>query len=171
MGRTNRLWPWVLSLLLLCCSNVGPAADSGNKSKSNSSRKSVSSYDKMRDVEKARDKKIPAKPLDRERVVNRYTSKKFAKEEMRKGIPPNTHMTSRATRGRPLSPSEAKRRFGLKSEPQVRETIVLPKRQPVRTEKVMGGKRGVGGLTSTKPVPPSAIKKVIPITESKKKTR
>ncbi|MBM4305189.1 MAG: hypothetical protein FJ115_00045 [Deltaproteobacteria bacterium] len=110
-----------------------------------------------------RDKATKVRALAAERRVFRYTSQDRAKQEIRKGIMPQSHMTSRASRGRPLSPEKAQRRYGLPTPPQVRETIHLPKGQPVRMNKSLGGSPGVGEITSTKPIPPKAIEKVIPL--------
>lgn len=70
-------------------------------------------------------------------------------------------MTSRVTVGRPLGRTSASRRYGLRLKPQVRETIILRKGQPVKFNRVFGGAPGVGELTSTKQVSPLAIRKVI----------
>jgi hypothetical protein len=83
--------------------------------------------------------------------------------ELRRGLQPNTHMTAQGGPGRPLSPNTAKRRYGLRQRPQVRETLRLPKGYPVRSAKAFGGQPGVGELTSPKSLPPTAIQKVVPL--------
>ncbi len=45
----------------------------------------------------------------------------------------------------------------------VRETIELPRRFPARHNKVPGGRPGAGEITSSRRVPPEAIKKVTPL--------
>ncbi|MDI6755835.1 MAG: hypothetical protein QME78_15745 [Thermodesulfobacteriota bacterium] len=110
-----------------------------------------------------RDKATKVRALAAERRVFRYTTKDRARQELRKGIAPQSHMTSRAVRGRPLSPEMAQKKYGLPQHPQVRETIRLPKGQPVRTNKSLGGAPGVGEITSPKQIPPKAIEKVIPL--------
>lgn len=109
----------------------------------------------------ARDSAIKARPLAGSRTVFRYTSKAKASSELRRGILPGRHMTSRGGSGRPLSGAAAQRRYGLLRRPKVRETIRLPKGQPVRTAKAMGGRPGVGELTSTKRLSPTAITNVV----------
>jgi hypothetical protein len=110
-----------------------------------------------------RDRTIPARPLPRPKTVFRYTSKAQAQLELRRGLRPNTHMTAQGGPGRPLSPNTAKRRYGLRQRPQVRETLRLPKGYLVRPAKAFGGQPGVGELTSPKSLPPTAIQKVVPL--------
>lgn len=110
-----------------------------------------------------RDRALRARPLPRPKTVFRYTSKARAKWEFRRGLQPGTHMTSRGGPGRPLRPETAQHRYGLPRRPQVRETIRLPKGQPVRSTKALGGRPGVGELTSPKPLSPKAIQKVVPL--------
>lgn len=107
--------------------------------------------------------RVPAKPLAQPRTVHRYTTLTRALQELHHGIPPNTHMTAVARRGRPMSPNNAKRYYGLFRKPTVRETIRLPKGFPVRHSRATNAARGVGELTSPKRVPPEAIRKVTPL--------
>jgi hypothetical protein len=111
----------------------------------------------------ARDHAIKARPLARPRTVFRYTSKARARTELRRGIAPGRHMTSYGGRGRPLGAVAAQRRYGLPRQPQVRETIHLPKGVPVRSAKAVGGGPGVGELTSSKRLPSGAITRVLPL--------
>lgn len=108
----------------------------------------------------------PVRPLPVPRTVFRYTTPNRAGAEIRAGIAPGRHMTATASSGRPLSPLSAKRRFGLQKAPTVRETVVLPKGFPVRHNKVPGGTQGAGEVTSSRPVPPSAVRKVVPLRPS-----
>ena len=110
-----------------------------------------------------RDKVTKARPLAAERRVFRYTTRDRARQELRRGIPGQSHLTSRAGRGRPLGPGNAQRKYGLPQRPQVRETVRLPKGQPVRTNKSLGGSPGVGEITSSKSIPPKAIERVTPL--------
>ena len=110
----------------------------------------------------------PVRPLTAPRTAFRYTTPNRAGAEIRAGIGPGRHMTATAPSGRPLSPLSAKRRFGLQKAPTVRETVVLPKGFPVRHNKVPGGTPGVGEMTSSRSVPSSAIRKVIPLRSSKR---
>jgi hypothetical protein len=105
----------------------------------------------------------PVRPLRAPRTVYRYTSPSRAREELRSGVAPGRHMTATAPAGHPPSPETAQRRYGLAEPPEVRETITLPKGFPARHNKVPGGRPGTGEITSSKGVPPSAIKKVTPL--------
>lgn len=107
------------------------------------------------------------KPLTRSRMVHRYTTRVRGQREVTSGLAPNTHMTVRARPGRPLSPGTAQRRYGLASPPNVRETIQLPKGFPVRHNKVVGGAPGVGEITSPRAIPPSSIRRTVPLGYSK----
>lgn len=107
-----------------------------------------------------RDSAIKARPLARPRTVFRYTTKQRASVELRRGIPPGRHMTANGGPGRPLSRVAAQKRYGLPQRPGVRETIRLPKGQPVRTAKALGGRPGVGELTSSKRLSPTVITNV-----------
>ena len=108
-----------------------------------------------------RDRKTPARLLQRDRQVFRYTTKAQARREIRSGLRPGTHMTSRATAGRPLSSSSAQRRYGVPKRPQVRETIHLQKGVPVRSNRVVAGKPGIGETTSPKRIPAKSIQKIV----------
>jgi hypothetical protein len=110
-----------------------------------------------------RDRATKARALAAEQRVFRYTTRDRTRQEVRRGIPPGSHMTSHAGRGRPLSPGKAQSRYGLPERPQVRETVRLPKGQPVRTNKSLGGAPGVEEITSPKQIPPKAIEKVTPL--------
>jgi hypothetical protein len=114
-----------------------------------------------RDVQ--RDAATKALPLARPRMVHRYTTIERARHESRHGIPPSTHMTSKARPGRPLSSESAKNRFGLPRVPNVRETIRLPRGTLVRPNKVLGGQPGFGELTSPRRIPPGAIVRLTPV--------
>ena len=114
-----------------------------------------------------RDRATRAHRLPSPRTVFRFTSKERAQQELKKGIPPGAHMTSRGGPGRPLSSEAAKRKYGLPQRPEVRETVRLPKGQPTRSNRALGGDPGVGETTSSKKVPPEAIKNVVPLRPTK----
>lgn len=116
----------------------------------------------------ARDAATVAKPLMRPRQVWRYATRKQAARETRNGLAPSTHMTARATRGRPPSPQTAKRWYGLPNKPEIRETWELPAGTPVRSNKALGGGPGVGETTSSKRLPPEALVRTIPLMSSKR---
>ena len=105
----------------------------------------------------------PVRPLKKPTTVHRYVDEKRARQEMRDGISPESHMTSNARRGRPPSPKTARDRYGLFDKPQVRQTIHLPAGHPVRRNKAIIGQPGWGELTSSRPVPPEAIRRVVPL--------
>jgi hypothetical protein len=140
---------------------LGKATARAIRSHSLTSAHKVSPQILRRDL--IRDRATKARGLAAERRVFRYTTKDRARQEIRRGIPSQSHLTSRAGRGRPLSSGKAQRKYGLPERPQVRETIRLPKGQPVRTNKSLGGAPGVGEITSSKPIPPKAIEKVTPL--------
>ncbi len=104
-----------------------------------------------------------ARPLTAPRTVHRYTSAAQASRETTGGLAPNTHMTAIARTGRPPAAATAQSRYGLPAEPQVRETIHLPEGYAVRHNRVVGGSRGLGELTSPNSLPPDAIRKVTPL--------
>lgn len=111
----------------------------------------------------ARDLATASKRLLKPRRVFRFTTTERALREAKRGLPPGTHMTSKAGPGRALSAITAAKKFGLSRTPSVRELIELPRGTAIRLNKALRGWRGVGELTSPRPVPPSAIKKVIPL--------
>lgn len=108
----------------------------------------------------ARDAITTAKALPASRTVQRFTTLQQAKREARVGLPPGTHMTPGLRRGRPLSGEGAARRYGLLRQPTARETIVLPKGTPIRVNKALGGKAGVGELTSPRRVASAAVVRI-----------
>lgn len=110
-----------------------------------------------------RDRATRARPLTRNRTVFRYTTKAQAQQELQRGIRSGSHMTARATAGRPLNPAQAQSRYGLPQKPEVRETVRLPKGQPIRLNRTVGGAAGVGEVTSTKRVRSAAVVKVVPL--------
>jgi hypothetical protein len=109
------------------------------------------------------------KPLARRQTVYRYTTKQQAQIDLRKGVSPGKHMTANAPAGRPPSPATAKKSFGLNRQPTGRETVVWPKGQPVRKNRVLGGTPVNGETTSTQRVQAGAMKKWTPISKSQKK--
>ena len=120
----------------------------------------------VRDFE--RDALTPAKVLPAARTVQRYTSARQAAREARLGLSPGTHMTPGLRLGRPLSRAGAARRYGLQQNPTARETIAIPKGTPIRANKALAGKRGVGELTSSHGIPPSAIVRIDKLHHSKR---
>jgi hypothetical protein len=101
--------------------------------------------------------------LAKPRTVHRYTTTAQARREVQAGLTPNTHMTARASVGRPLSARAAQQKYGLPTRPQVRETIALPKGWPARQNAVAGGAATARELTSPKALPGTAIRKVLPL--------
>lgn len=117
----------------------------------------------LRQIDLWRHGRTPVHRLTKPRTVFRYTTRPRARTEISKGIPPGRHMTSHAGPGRPLRAERAKQRFGLPQRPDARETVRLPKGQPVQFNRALGGKPGTGELVSPKRVPPKAIEKVVPL--------
>ncbi len=114
----------------------------------------------------ARDMSTAAKPLPRDKVVWRYTNRRQLSIESSRGLSPNTHMTSRIQRGRPLTAQTAQSRYGLAKQPTFRETIRIPRGQPVRLNKALGGKPGVGEATSPTRISSNAIIRMDPVRKS-----
>lgn len=162
-----RSWLRILAVVCFCGQDMG--AVSGAIARSGSSSQKKPSYSAIRRRDAARDAKTPAKPLARPQTVYRYTTKRQAQMDMRKGLPPGKHMTANASAGRPPSSATAMKSYGLNRQPTGRETIVLPKGQPVRTNKVLGGTPGRGEITSTRRVQAGAMKKWAPISKRQKK--
>lgn len=97
------------------------------------------------------------------RQVFRFTTRARALRETKLGVGPGRHMSANAGPGRPLSAQSAKRRFGLPQKPEVRETIRIPRGQPIRLSPVAGGLPGVREITSPKRLPPAAVIKLVPV--------
>lgn len=95
------------------------------------------------------------------RTVFRYTSRSAARTELKRGIAPFHHMTSRGGAGRPLGAVAAARRYALPALPQVRETIRLPGGQRVILNKVPGGAAGRRELVSRDRVWPPGISHIV----------
>jgi hypothetical protein len=112
-----------------------------------------------------RDKATIARKLPSKRTVFRYTTRAQAEKEMRRGIKPGSHLTSRAYPGRPLKATNAQARYGLPQKPDVRMTVTLPKGTKVRRNRALGGAPGVGEITSVQRTKPRAIKKVVPLSQ------
>ena len=118
----------------------------------------------MHDVRKqdaARDARLPTRKLQQPHTVFRYVTPKESVREKQRGIAPGSHFTSRATPGRPVTSQNAQRREGLGANHTVRETIVLPKGQQVKSGKVIGGSPGRGEILTATKVPPKNIKKTV----------
>lgn len=108
-------------------------------------------------LEHLRDLKTVPKPLSRPRTVYRYVPAPRAKAELHRGIPAGRHLASRRAVGRPLGSLKAQKVYGLPHRPSAVETVRIPAKHPVRTNKVLGGSRGRGEFTSPNRLPPSAI--------------
>jgi len=157
MHCSGRLRFSIAIVALLLAGGVGASETARKQLRSGQSSAAV----RRRDA--ARDAKAPAKPLPRGRTVYRYTTKRRAQEETKKGIPPGAHMTSRAPVGRPPGAGRAKQQYGLNRRPEVRETVHVPQGQPAKLNKALGGAPGKGELTSSRRIPPKSIKKVVPL--------
>jgi hypothetical protein len=123
-----------------------------NKETSRSKQAQEAEKKQFGDIKKKdldRDNKTKTKSLPQDRTVYRYTTKDKAKIEAKKGVAPESHLTTKGGPGRPLSAAEAKRRYGLEKSPDVRETVELKKGDKVRSNRVIGGERGRGELKTT----------------------
>lgn len=114
----------------------------------------------------ARDSAAAAKRLSRGVTTFRYTTKAEAQREIRSGFRSGTHFTSRARPGRPLSARAAQARYGLPRTPEVRITARLPEGSAVKRNRVIGGARGVGELTTAKRADSKVIRKVVSLKSS-----
>ena len=99
--------------------------------------------------------------LPASRTVSRYTTLARARGELRRGVPPMRHLTSRGGPGRPWSSATAARTLGLARKPAARLTIRVPKGQPVLLNRIPGGAPGRGELVSPKRIPPSAVNRLV----------
>jgi hypothetical protein len=172
---TRHRWRKVISLplyrsllvgLLLLTTALPPAAEAGGLGKA-TARGTAKSIAKALRGDRLRDQATRVRPLPKDRTVFRYTTRERAQQELRQGIPAGRHLTARGTPGRPLSPTQAQRRYGLPQPPEARETVRLPKGQPVRPNKALGGAPGVGELTSPQRIPPAAVTTVVPLRPGK----
>lgn len=110
-----------------------------------------------------RDRATQVSILRSPRTVFRYTNRFGAATARRNGVPANRHFTSRATPGRPLSPASAARRYGLPRQVTHRLTVRLPKGTPVKFNKALGGRPGVGEVVSVRTLPSNAVRTILPL--------
>ena len=150
--------------LMRCIVQKAVAADSRPTTKG--TKHDAKYWHDLRAREHGRDNRTPAKPLERDARVYRYTNKEDAAKLRRDGVPPRTHMTSRGGPGRPPPAGAAQRREGLQTKPEARVTITVPAGTPVKKNRVMGGEPGRGEMTATKQLPPSAVEKPVPLRPS-----
>jgi len=114
-----------------------------------------------------RDAATASRRLTTPRRVFRFTSTERARAESRSGLAAGAHMTSRARPGRPPSGLTAQRRYGLPSRPRVRETIELTRGTPVRANRALAGRPGVGELTISRRIRPSSIQRTVRLSPGK----
>jgi hypothetical protein len=157
-GRPITVVAMVLALAL-----VGGTVEAGSKSPTDGTKHDTKYWQDLGRREHARDNKTPTKPLERDTRVYRYTTKEEVARLRRDGVPSRTHMTSHGGAGRPLSADKAQKREGLRKTPDTRVTIDVPGGTPVRKNRVMGGERGRGEMTTTKRLPPSSVEKSVPL--------
>lgn len=117
---------------------------------------------RVRDL--ARDRAVTARPLAKDRVVSRFTSKSQAEYERKHGLDAGIHMTSREIHpGRAPSGKTAMETYGLERHPEMREQVRIPRGTLVKINKAYGGKPGTGEITLAERLPPRAVGKVIPL--------
>lgn len=164
LGKSVLVWLLAMAVVLPSAAEAGSLAKAATRGATRSVTKAwrgAATKTLRRDL--LRDRATRVRSLAKNRTVFRYTTKAQARQELRRGLRPGSHMTARATVGRPLSPVQARRRYGLPQQPEVREAIRLSQGQPIRSNRVIGGKAGVGEVTSTKRVPSAAVVKVVPL--------
>jgi len=148
-----------LVLVAAGCGKMGGAAARG--AERGAARAFGRSAARVLERDAARDVRLVAKQLAKGRTVFRFTTRQQAAKEVKMGVKAGSHLTSRGGPGRPPSAEAARKRYGLSRPPEVRETIRLPRGQPTKLGKVIGGSRGVGEATSTKTVPADAVSRVV----------
>lgn len=158
MKNMNRR-SFLLGLFTLPLVLTAPEAEAGQASRRITSR----AWRRLFARDAARDAATKTAPLVKPKNVWRYTSNTEASKAAKSGLPAGRHMTSGVTPGRAPGADATRRRYGLQQKPDVRMTIQLPAGQPLRSNKVLGGARGVGEITSSKALPPSAIRRVVPL--------
>jgi hypothetical protein len=136
----------------------GKAARAATKGAAASVRKSMARVFRL---DRIRDARTPASRLARPRTTFRYVTPQQARTEASRGIAAGRHLTSRAMRGRPLTTSAAAARYGLPTNKTMRLTVGLPAGTRLRFNKALRGGRGIGEITTTRRVPPEAIRRVV----------
>lgn len=168
LGKSLLMWLLAMVLVMPSAAEAGSVAKAAARGATQSVAKAwrgAAAKTLRRDL--LRDRATHVRLLSKDRAVFRYTTKARARRELQRGIRPGSHMTARATAGRPLSLTQAQRRYGLPQKPEVRETIRLSQGQPIRSNRAIGGKAGVGEVTSTIRVPSTAVAKVVPLRRGK----
>lgn len=132
----------------------------GNGMATQVERKSVGELGALAKRDLVRDRAVKPVTLKKEIQVFRYTSVGKAKSEAIQGVNANSHFTSRATTGRPLTAENAARRYAPTSSnhaPAVRQTWRLDKGTEVKNAKVLGGEQGYGEIVPLTKVPPQNL--------------
>lgn len=109
----------------------------------------------------ARDRTTVVTRLAAPRTVFRYTTRGRAAGELRRGIAPGAHLTSRAGPGRPPSVAAAQARYGLPAPPGARELVHLPRGTPVRFNRALGGRPGTGEISLASRILKGGIRRVV----------
>ena len=166
----------VLVLLVLTIAAVSPPAEAAGKGKmiAQAVQKRLpwgnwgGRIERARTMDLARDQAASARPLAKERVVTRFTSKNQAAFELQHGLGDGVHVTSRElSAGRTPSGGSAMKIYGLKNSPEVREQIRIPQGTMVKFNKVYGGRPGMGEITLAERLPSRAVEKSIPLSPGK----
>jgi hypothetical protein len=159
---------WLTSVLIVLLGVVRPTEARGQGTIARAAAKSAAQSVKRNiartlRLDRVRDARTPVVRLTRPRTSFRFLPARRAQAETRLGILRNSHLTSRATPGRPLSASAARARYGLPVAPTRRLTVDLPAGTPVRFNKVLRGGRGIGEITLAAPLGTRAIRKAVPL--------
>jgi len=116
-------------------------------------------------ADRLRDARLPVTRLARPRTVFRYVTPRRAQAELERGIRRGTHLTVRATPGRPLTAAQAARRYGLPPGRTVRETVHLARGTRVKVGKAIGGRPGEGELLTAEPLGRRVIRRLVRLRE------
>ncbi len=162
MAITRTLAAAVAAFLLIGAAHPvygqGKVARAAARGATASAKKSMA---KVLRLDRIRDARTPASQLVRPRTTFRYVTPQQARSETSRGIAAGRHLTSRAMPGRPLSGSAAAARYGLPTNKTMRLTVELPTGTRLRFNKALRGGPGIGEITTTRRVPPEAIRRVV----------
>lgn len=152
----------VVVVLLLAMPLTIAEASALGKAAARGAAKSVSSSANKKLAQKlsqdmVRDRKTPVRVLNRDTRVFRYTHNSV--RELKAGLRPGAHTTTKATPGRPMKAVDAQRKYGLPAKPTDRLTVSLPKGTPVKRNKALGGKPGVPEFNLPKGAPARTIQR------------
>ena len=130
--------------------HAGPAGRIARRVTLATERFTRAEWARIAKLDRAAHRVAETKVLARPQTVSRYVSKARARVEAQRGFGAGTHFTTGVHRGRPLSATAARERYGLRRPPQAVETVTLPAGTQVKKAKVHGGSPGWGEWTLVK---------------------